>query len=56
MLDIRDPISRSSLDTYYQVDFAFGRKSNWLTDSEGLASGGRIFNGDTLERKIVNSL
>ena len=40
MLDIRDPISRSSLDTYYQVDFAFGRKSNWLTDSEGLASGG----------------
>jgi len=52
MLDIRDPISRSSLDTYYQVDFAFGRKSNWLTDSEGLASGGRIFNGDTLERKM----
>ena len=30
MLDIRDPISRSSLDTYYQVDFAFGSFPSWL--------------------------
>tara|TARA_B100001778_G_scaffold142848_1_gene117364 strand:+ start:241 stop:1074 length:834 start_codon:yes stop_codon:yes gene_type:complete len=52
MLDIRDPISRASLDTYYQVDFDFGKTANWLTEDDGLASGGKIFDGGQLKTKM----
>ena len=29
---IRDTIARPSLDTFYEVEFAFGKTSNWLSD------------------------
>ena len=34
MLDIRDPVSRVSLDTFYQVDFSFGKQSIWLRGNQ----------------------
>ena len=30
MLDIRDPVSRVSLDTFYQVSFSFGNFDQWF--------------------------
>ena len=33
MLDIRDPVSRVSLDTFYQVSFSFGNEDKWYKQS-----------------------
>ena len=33
MLDIRDPVSRVSLDTFYQVSFSFGNEDKWFKQS-----------------------
>ena len=32
MRDVRDTIARSSLDTYYQVNFSFGNFDKWLAE------------------------
>jgi len=49
MLDIRDPVSRVSLDTFYQVTFSFGKQSNWF---RGTASGGKKFDGLDFKQKM----
>ena len=55
---IRDTIARPSLDTFYQVDFAFGKTNNWLsslqtTDSKfGTAQGQKRNQGRGLEQKM----
>ena len=49
MLDVRDPVSRVSLDTFYQVTFSFGKQSNWF---KGTASGGRKFDGLDFKQKM----
>ena len=33
MLDVRDTIARPSLDTFYEVNFSFGKHSTWLGTS-----------------------
>ena len=38
MLDVRDPVSRVSLDTFYQVEFAFGKTDNWLSSLQTTGS------------------
>ena len=35
---IRDTIARPSLDTFYEVEFAFGKTSNWLSDLQTTGS------------------
>ena len=35
VLDIRDSVARSSLDTLYQVTFSFGKNSIWLDKDPG---------------------
>ena len=30
VLDVRDTIARPSLDTFYEVDFSFGKTDRWL--------------------------
>ena len=56
---IRDTIARPSLDTFYQVEFAFGKTSNWLsktlktTGSKfGTAQGQNRTQGRGLEQKM----
>ena len=49
MLDVRDPVSRVSLDTFYQVTFSFGKQSNWF---KGTASGGKQFDGLDFKQKM----
>ena len=49
MLDVRDPVSRVSLDTFYQVTFSFGKQSNWF---KGTASGGKKFDGLDFKQKM----
>ena len=55
---IRDTIARPSLDTFYQVDFAFGKTSNWLSSLKttgskfGTAQGQNRTQGRGLEQKM----
>ena len=56
---IRDTIARPSLDTFYQVEFAFGKTSNWLTktlattdNKFGTAQGRKRNQGSKLEQKM----
>ena len=56
---IRDTIARPSLDTFYQVEFAFGKTSNWLTktlattdNKFGTAQGQNRTQGRGLEQKM----
>ena len=56
---IRDTIARPSLDTFYQVEFAFGKTSNWLTKTLattgsrfGTAQGQNRTQGRGLEQKM----
>ena len=43
---IRDTIARPSLDTFYEVEFAFGKTTNWLSElntaTPALAVGSRF--------------
>ena len=55
---IRDTIARPSLDTFYQVEFAFGKTSNWLSSLKttgskfGTAQGQNRTQGRGLEQKM----
>ena len=56
---IRDTIARPSLDTFYQVEFAFGKTSNWLSETLkttgsrfGTAQGQNRTQGRGLEQKM----
>ena len=49
MLDIRDPVSRVSLDTFYQVSFSFGNYDKWFNQT---ASGSRRTNGADFMQKM----
>ena len=56
---IRDTIARPSLDTFYEVEFAFGKTSNWLTKTLattgsrfGTAQGQNRTQGRGLEQKM----
>ena len=55
---IRDTIARPSLDTFYQVDFAFGKTDKWLSDLDttgsrfGTAQGQNRTQGRGLEQKM----
>ena len=55
---IRDTIARPSLDTFYQVDFAFGKTDKWLSDLDttgnrfGTAQGQKRNQGRGLEQKM----
>ena len=56
---IRDTIARPSLDTFYEVEFAFGKTSNWLTktlattdNKFGTAQGRKRNQGSKLEQKM----
>ena len=56
---IRDTIARPSLDTFYQVEFAFGKTSNWLSKTLqttgsrfGTAQGQNRTQGRGLEQKM----
>ncbi len=40
MLDIRDPVSRVSLDTFYQVSFSFGNFDKWFKQNASNVSSG----------------
>ena len=49
MLDVRDPVSRVSLDTFYQVTFSFGKQSNWF---KGSPSDNKKFDGLDFKQKM----
>ena len=55
---IRDTIARPSLDTFYQVEFAFGKTSVWLSDLNttgnrfGTVHGRKRNQGSKLEQKM----
>ena len=55
---IRDTIARPSLDTFYEVEFAFGKTSNWLSSLKttgskfGTAQGQNRTQGRGLEQKM----
>jgi len=55
---IRDTIARPSLDTFYEVEFAFGKTSNWLSDLQttgsrfGTVHGKKRNQGSKLEQKM----
>ena len=56
---IRDTIARPSLDTFYEVEFAFGKTSNWLSETLkttgsrfGTAQGQNRTQGRGLEQKM----
>mgnify|MGYP006219168113 CR=1 FL=1 len=44
VLDVRDTIARPSLDTFYEVDFSFGKTERWLgkTISKNRTQGNRL--------------
>ena len=50
MLDIRDPVSRVSLDTFYQVSFSFGNNDKWFKQS--VSSGSKRAAGTTFKQKM----
>ena len=50
MLDIRDPVSRVSLDTFYQVSFSFGNEDKWFKQS--VNSGSKRAAGTTFKQKM----
>ena len=50
MLDIRDPVSRVSLDTFYQVSFSFGNEDKWFKQS--VSSGSKRSAGTTFKQKM----
>ncbi len=50
MLDIRDPVSRVSLDTFYQVSFSFGNEDKWFKQS--VSSGSKRAAGTTFKQKM----
>ena len=55
---IRDTIARPSLDTFYEVEFAFGKTDKWLSDLDttgsrfGTAQGQKRNQGRGLEQKM----
>ena len=50
MLDIRDPVSRVSLDTFYQVSFSFGNNDKWFKQS--VSSGSKRASGTGFKQKM----
>ena len=50
MLDIRDPVSRVSLDTFYQVSFSFGNEDKWYKQS--VSSGSKRAAGTGFKQKM----
>ena len=50
MLDIRDPVSRVSLDTFYQVSFSFGNNDKWFKQS--VSSGSKRSAGTGFQQKM----
>jgi len=50
MLDIRDPVSRVSLDTFYQVSFSFGNNDKWFKQS--VSSGSKRAAGAGFQQKM----
>ena len=50
MLDIRDPVSRVSLDTFYQVSFSFGNNDKWFKQS--VSSGSKRAAGFGFKQKM----
>ena len=50
MLDIRDPVSRVSLDTFYQVSFSFGNNDKWFKQS--VSSGSKRSAGAGFQQKM----
>ena len=50
MLDIRDPVSRVSLDTFYQVSFSFGNEDKWFKQS--VSSGSKRAAGTGFKQKM----
>ena len=50
MLDVRDPVSRVSLDTFYQVSFSFGNEDKWFKQS--VNSGSKRAAGTTFKQKM----
>ena len=51
MLDIRDPVSRVSLDTFYQVSFSFGNEDKWFKQS--VSSGSKRAAGAGFQQKMA---
>ena len=49
MADVRDPVSRVSLDTFYQVSFNFGNYDKWFNET---SSGNRRSNGLDFMQKM----
>ena len=55
---IRDTIARPSLDTFYEVEFAFGKTTNWLSDLNttgsrfGTVQGQKRTQGRGLQQKM----
>ena len=55
---IRDTVARPSLDTFFEVEFAFGKTSNWLSSLKttgskfGTAQGQKRTQGRGLEQKM----
>ena len=49
MADVRDPVSRVSLDTFYQVSFNFGNYDKWFNET---SSGNRKSNGLDFMQKM----
>ena len=53
MLDIRDPVSRVSLDTFYQVSFSFGNFDQWFKqNAPNVNSGAKRAAGNTFKQKM----
>ena len=50
MLDIRDPVSRVSLDTFYQVSFSFGNYDKWLAQANTLSGDRRAIGADFMQK------
>jgi len=53
MLDIRDPVSRVSLDTFYQVSFSFGNFDKWFKqNAPNVSSGDKRSAGAGFQQKM----
>ena len=53
MLDIRDPVSRVSLDTFYQVSFSFGNFDQWFKqNAPNVSSGDKRSAGAGFQQKM----
>ena len=50
MLDIRDPVSRVSLDTFYQVSFSFGNYDKWLAQANTVSGDRRAIGADFMQK------